>query len=153
MDLVLDGVQVAFLIRNSLREERVVLDHTLRRQNSSWREDMAAGALFTVSEACVRFVTFWQMRRQRSAVGTRASGQGLQGHTRYALPTEGLTNSPDSAITWGPGIRTAARQDLAGHSFRDGLRDQLDGNNVAPRNSEVLPQSIRFSKCTHNCLL
>lgn len=159
MNLVLDGVQIAFLIRNGGREERVILDHTLRRQNSSWRKDMAVGALFMVSEACVDFVAFRQMRRRRSGVGTQASGQGLQGHTRYALPTEGFTAPQISPSAGGQASKrhvSAARQDLAlvaGYSFRDGLRDWLDGNKVALRNSEVLPQSIHFSKCTQNCLL
>lgn len=161
MNLVLDGVQIAFLIRNGWREERVILDHTLRRQNSSWRKDMAAGALFMLSEACVHFVTFRQMRRQRSGVGTQASGHGLQGQTRHALPTEGFTTPQISPSAGGQASRHqhhvgAASEDLAlvaGYSFRDGLRDWLDGNKVVLRNSEVLSQSIHFSKCTQNCLL
>lgn len=92
---------------------------------------MAARALFTVSEACVHFVTFWQMRRQDLRWEPRPQNRGFR-DTPGMLYLLKVSQTPQTAPS--PGDQASeqqdhvstARQDLAlvaGYSFRDGLRD------------------------------
>lgn len=92
---------------------------------------MAAGALFTVSEACVHLVTFWQMRRRDLRWEPRPQGRGFR-DTPGMLYLLKVSQTPQTAPSLGVQASeqqdhvSAARQDLAlvaGYSFRDGLRD------------------------------